>query len=105
LFDLIQRQLVANKLLDVLFSEAHRCQRILRKVSELFHVEPRVTLEGRQRAHYASNLRSVWANTEPSRFMSQDQQVDNELDGNLVLVHASPSRQRLHKIGHPECLC
>ena len=36
--------------------------------------------------------------------MPQDQQVDDKLDGSLVLVPTGACRQRLHKIGHTECL-
>ena len=88
----------------MLFGKTHRCQRILRKISELFHVESRIALKCRQRAHDFRNLSVTRTNAEPSRFVPQDQQVHNELDSSLIRVLAGPCRQGLHKIGHAECL-
>ncbi|HJX80748.1 MAG TPA: hypothetical protein VJ248_01815, partial [Candidatus Udaeobacter sp.] len=81
---------------DVLLSKTHRCERILRKFSELFHVEPGFALKRRQRAHDFGNFRVTWTDTEPSRFVPKDQQVDDELDCSLVRVLTGPSRQGLH---------
>src|SRR5207249_6330909 len=104
LFDLIQRKLVANQLLNMLFGKTHRCQGILCEISELFHVESRIALKCRQRAHDVGNFRVTWTNAEPSGFVPKDQQVDDELDSSLIRVLAGPCRQGLHKIGHAECL-
>ena len=85
-----------------------RCQRILHKIAELLHVESRLALECRQRAHDIGDLRGAWTNAEPGRFVTQNQQVQNELDVGLVLVLvlvlARTNCQALHKIRHAKGL-
>ena len=82
----VQAKLIANQLLDMLFAEPHRPQTVPHKIAELIHVEARFTLESWQLAHDIGNLSSAGTQTEPLRLMSQNQQVDDELDRNLILV-------------------
>src|SRR6266566_9916500 len=47
----VERQLIADQLLDMLFAEPHWPQAIPHEFAELVHIESRVTLKRRQLAH------------------------------------------------------
>ena len=102
--DLIEAKLIANKLLDMLFAQAHRAQDGPNKLTELVHVEARFALKTRQLANHICDFRTVWTKTEPLCFVAQDQQVNNELDRALVLVRRGPSRQCLDELRHADRL-
>ena len=101
---MIQTKFIANQLFDVFLVKTIRRQCILHKIAELLHVEARLALEYRQCAHDISDLRRVWTNAESGRLVTQNQQIQNELDINLVLILATPNRQILDKIRHAKSL-
>src|SRR5262249_47713045 len=86
LLDFVQGNLIAHELFDVLFGKTERRETVLHKIIELIDVEARITMESRQLSHDISNFGSARAYSQSSRFMPQDQEVNDELDRGLILV-------------------
>src|ERR1051326_8443968 len=88
----------------MLFSKTQRRQPVLHKIIELVNIESRFALKSRQLADSISNLRSVGTESQPFRFMPQNQQVNDELHSSLILVHPGACGHCSHKIRHTKCL-